>query len=256
VLTYNKKHIHFLKRLKMKANGFTFKQFHVEQNGAAMKVTTDACVFGSWIDGPPTGRVLDAGTGTGLLALMLAQRFQQLEITGVELEEAAYRDAALNFSKSPFTSRLRAVYADVLTFQDGESFDAIVCNPPFFLNALPAESKPRNMARHASDTFSVDGFLDAVARLLRMNGELFLILPPAEASVWMEKAAVRNVFPISVCQLSHNQDRKPHRWMIAMRRQDTDTKPACAEGNLRLFENGTYSKEIQALLRPFYLYLD
>ncbi len=240
----------------MKVNGFTFKQFHVEQNGAAMKVTTDSCVFGSWIDVPPTGRVLDAGTGTGLLALMMAQRFQQLEITGVELEEAAYRDAALNFAKSPFAGRLRAVLADVLTFDDGQPYDTIVCNPPFFLNALPAKNKPRNMARHASDTFSVDGFLDAVARLLRMNGELFLILPPAEASVWMEKAAVRNVFPISICRLSHNQDRTPHRWMIAMRRQDINTKPACTESNLRLFENGTYSKEIQALLRPFYLYLD
>lgn len=240
----------------MKGNGFTFKQFHVEQKSAAMKVTTDACVFGSWIDSPPTGRVLDAGTGTGLLALMLAQRFPQLEIAGVELEEGAYRDAVLNFSKSPFTSRLRAVYADVLTFQDGEPFDAIVCNPPFFLNDLPAESKPRNMARHVSDSFSVDGFLDAVARLLRMNGELFLILPSAEAKVWIKKAAVRNVFPISICQLSHDQNREPHRWMLTLRRLHTNTKPACTESEICLFENGAYSKEIRDLLSPFYLYMD
>lgn len=240
----------------MKSNGFTFKQFHVQQKGAAMKVTTDACVFGSWIDVQPTGRVLDAGTGTGLLALMLAQRFPQLEITGVELEEAAYRDALINFNNSPFTSRLRAVFADVLTYQDVDLFDAIVCNPPFFLNALPAENKRRNMARHASDTFSVDAFWDAVDRLLRINGKLFLILPPAEAKIWLEKAAVSNVCPISVCKLSHDRNRSPHRWMIAMRRLDTCSKQACMVSEICLYENGTYSKEMRKLLSPFYLYLD
>lgn len=239
----------------MKGNGFTFKQFHVQQNGAAMKVTTDACVFGSWIDGPVTGRVLDAGTGTGLLALMLAQRFPQLEITGVELEDDAYRDAAINFNNAPFTSRLHAIHGDVLTFYDERPYDAIVCNPPFFLNALPSESKPRNMARHTSDTFSVDGFLDVVARLLRNNGELFLILPPAEAVVWMKKAAARNILPISVCRLRHDQYRLPHRWMLALRLHEMNSKPACTESEICLFDNGMYSIEIQALLSPFYLYL-
>jgi tRNA1Val (adenine37-N6)-methyltransferase len=240
----------------MKGDGFTCKQFHVQQTGAAMKVTTDACVFGGWIEAPLFGHVLDAGTGTGLLALMLAQRFPHLEVTGVELEDAAYQDAAVNFRNAPFANRLHAVNADVLTFEAATPFDAVVCNPPFFLNALPAESKPRNMARHASETFSVDGFLDAVTRFLRINGKLFLILPPKEAEVWMQKAVVRNILPISVCRLRHDQNRAPHRWLIAMRRQETSAKSPYAECELCLFENGKYSKQAQALLRPFYLYMD
>lgn len=236
-------------------NGFTFKQFHVQQHGAAMKVTTDACVFGSWINGPEKGRVLDAGTGTGLLALMLAQRFPQLELVGVELDEAACRDAAVNFRNAPFAGRLRAVHADVLTFQDDEHFDAIVCNPPFFLNSLPAKSKYKNIARHVSDAFSVERFLDAVLRLLPINGELFLILPLAEAELWKLEAANRDIHPTAICQLRHDYSRLPHRQMIALRRCDAHFQPACLQSELCLYENGAYSRQIQPLLSPFYLHL-
>jgi len=249
-------HINCLRYLTMPGKGFTFKQFHVQQEEAAMKVTTDACVFGAWIPGPLTGRLLDAGTGTGLLALMLAQRFVELEITGVELDEPAFHDASLNFRQAPFAKRLRAVNADLLSYVDEVLFDTIVCNPPFFLNAFPTESKPRNMARHASDTFSVDGFLDAVTRLLRLEGALFMILPPVEAEVWMAKAALRHIFPLSICHLRHDPTRKPHRWLIAMRRQKTNRISSYAESELCLFENGNYSEQVRTMLSPFYLYLD
>ena len=240
----------------MKTNGFTFKRFHVRQDGAAMKVTTDACVFGAWIKGPAMGRVLDAGTGTGLLALMLAQRFDQLEITGVELEESAFRDAVFNFSQSPFANRLRAVHSDIGCYVHECSFDAVVCNPPFFLNSLPSGDKPRKMARHVSDVFSVDGFLDAVTRLLRMDGKLFLMLPPVEAKVWLGKAAERRIYPVSICCLRHDRMRRPHRLLIEMNRQQDDSIPPCVESELHIIENGSYSEQMRGMLSPFYLHLD
>lgn len=240
----------------MQGKGFTFRQFHVRQDGAAMKVTTDACVFGAWIPGPLHGRLLDAGTGTGLLALMLAQRFPELQIAGVELDDAAWRDASHNFSHSPFADRLDAVKSDVLQYPDEFLFNAIVCNPPFFHNALPSTNPTRNMARHLSDVFTVDGFLDAVNRLLRPDGSLFLLLPPAEGAAWLEKAAERSIFPYSICRLQHDEMRKPHRWMLALRRQIPHGTSACVESHLLVYEKGQYSEQVRALLSPFYLHLD
>jgi tRNA1Val (adenine37-N6)-methyltransferase len=240
----------------MKVKGFTFRQFHVRQNGAAMKVTTDACVFAAWIPGPIKGNILDAGTGTGLLALMLAQRFPELRITGIELDEAAFEDARHNFIHSPFADRLHAIHADVLAYSNPVPFDAIVCNPPFFVNALPAQNITRNLARHISTAFSVDCFLETVTKLLRDEGSLFLLLPPAEAEHWMEAAAVRKLFPVEICKLKHDPLKAVHRWMISLQRLNETIPPPCAETQLNLTENGEYSAPMRAMLRPFYLYVD
>lgn len=240
----------------MPGKGFTFKQFHVQQDGAAMKVTTDACVFGAWIPGPLEGRILDAGTGTGLLALMLAQRFPEVDITGVELEEEAYHDAEINFRNAPFANRLQVVHADVLAFSDELRFDAIVCNPPFFLHALPAGNRPRNLARHLSADFSVEGFLDAANRLIRSGGRLFLLLPPLEAGLWLEKAAEIGWMPLQICRLQHDATREPHRWMIALQQLGKGAKPICTETLLQIYDQDVYSASIRTLLSPFYLHLD
>lgn len=221
-----------------------------------MKVTTDACVFGAWIPGPLYGPVLDAGTGTGLLSLMLAQRFPEAHFTAVELDQMAFLDAAHNFRNAPFASRLTAVQADVLTYSSPVLFNAIVCNPPFFLNALPSQRENRKLARHVSGSFSIKGFLSAVERLLHPNGSLFLLLPPAEAKVWLKEAAAYSLAPIAICCLQHDVSREPHRWMLALQHQSVEKRHVCNEVNMQIFEKGVYSPTVRTLLSPFYLHLD
>ena len=125
--------------------GFTFKQFHIIDDHTAMKVGTDGVLLGAWAKGGT--RILDIGTGTGLIALMMAQRFSTAQIDAIEIDKGALEDAHLNVSASPFNDRINILnsslqdYASCSENQEGGIYDAIVCNPPYFINSL---KKPYN----------------------------------------------------------------------------------------------------------------
>ena len=155
---------------------FHFKQFAIRQTSAAMKVGTDAMLLGSLCDFPKGGRLLDIGTGTGVLALMLAQRFQPEHITAVEFDAAAQEDAAYNFSQQPFETTIELVRADIREFQTEIRFDGIISNPPFFENSSLSTISERNRARHTHE-LSFEELFAAASRLLSDNGIFWLIFP-------------------------------------------------------------------------------
>ena len=132
------------------ANGyFQFKQFTVRQQHCAMKVGTDGTLLGAWAKasaGPC--RVLDVGTGTGLIALMMAQRYPEALAVAIDIDEKAVFQAQENVTASPFADRIQVLEADVQTFADSEKFDSIVCNPPFFEDSLVCPDPQRTEARH------------------------------------------------------------------------------------------------------------
>lgn len=120
--------------------GFTFKQFHIVDNHTAMKVGTDGVLLGAWAQGGK--KILDIGTGTGLIALMMAQRFPLADIDAIEIDKGAFEDAQLNVSQSPFNDRINIINCCLQDYQlchetctEGV-YDAIVCNPPYFINSL------------------------------------------------------------------------------------------------------------------------
>ncbi len=156
---------------------FRFKQFTVQQAGSAMKVCTDACIQGAFTAGfvKNAPRVLDIGTGTGLLSLMLAQQ-SPAAIDALELDEAAFRQAAANFEASPWQSRLRAIHADVRDFQPGTPYAFIVTNPPFYENDLKSPDSRRNTAMHTT-TLDYETLLTAIRRLLAPDGRFSVLLP-------------------------------------------------------------------------------
>ena len=119
----------------MSNNYFKFKQFTIRQENCAMKVGTDGCLLGGWFDCSRSKRILDAGCGSGLIAIMAAQRCNA-EITGVEIDADAAAQAAENAAASPWGSRINILNADVLQFAPTAPFDSIVCNPPYFANSL------------------------------------------------------------------------------------------------------------------------
>lgn len=151
---------------------FSFRQFTIRQHACAMKVGTDGTLLGAWAHGGK--RILDVGTGTGLIALMMAQRFADAHVVGIDIDTDAVGQAQYNVEHSPFADRVDIVQADVDGWQG--TYDAIVCNPPFFENALVSPDAQRTMARH-TDTLPYGVLMAAARRLLSDEGELSLIIP-------------------------------------------------------------------------------
>lgn len=129
--------------------GFQFRQFFVGQQHCAMKVGTDGVLLGAWAKGGT--HILDIGTGTGVVALMMAQRFSSANIDAIEIDREAAGQAADNVRCSPFADRVTVTHAALQDFRPSKSYDSIVCNPPYFLNSLKAPEASRAMARHAGE---------------------------------------------------------------------------------------------------------
>lgn len=161
----------------MSNNFFRFKQFTVYQDICAMKVGTDGTLLGAWAAGGE--RILDIGTGTGLIALMMAQRFPNAIITAIDIDEKACQQAEANFTDSPFAMRISTICASLQDYEKSckeETYDAIVCNPPFFVNSLLCPDDQRATARHASK-LKYQELFHGVQRLLTDKGIFSAIIP-------------------------------------------------------------------------------
>jgi len=142
-----------------------------------MKVGTDGTLLGAWAEMERNdGKVLDIGTGTGLIALMMAQRYPEAKVTAIDIDEMAVSQAVENVQGSSFADRIEVFQADVNTFEPTEMFDSIVCNPPFFNNALICPDNQRTQARHTL-SLSYQQLMAAAWRLLRDEGVFSLIIP-------------------------------------------------------------------------------
>lgn len=157
---------------------FQFKQFTVYQGLCAMKVGTDGVLLGSWCQVSGKQRVLDIGTGTGLIALMIAQRNSEAVIDAIELDQDAFRQAEENFRESPWSHRLTPIFGSFTDYETGGSpkYDLLVSNPPYFENSLKADCAKRSQARH-TDTLPFEALLDKASDLLSDGGVLALVYP-------------------------------------------------------------------------------
>ncbi len=155
---------------------FKFKQFEVLQEQSAMKVGTDGVLLGAWAPISQARNILDIGTGTGLIALMCAQRQPKVQITALEIEKKAAQEAQYNFEQSPWPNRLHLYHTDFVTFSHQEKFDVIISNPPFFDETIWSPKTPRNMARHTQN-LNLAVLIKKSRRLLSTTGEINLILP-------------------------------------------------------------------------------
>jgi len=232
---------------------FRFKQFTVLQDHAAMRVSTDACLFGAWIPLAQEREVLDIGTGTGLLSLMLAQRFPAIQISAIELEPGASRDAGRNFQAAPWANRLQLFEGDVRHWIPNRCFDAVVCNPPFFVQDLPNPDPARKLARHGNGGLSLDALLAATDRLLH-RGRGQRGAPPVVRMQQLEKSAALFRFrPLRYCKVQHNADKPPHLIFAAFARGVTE---APQEECIILRSGNDYSTQARELFAPFYLFSD
>ena len=197
---------------------FQFKQFTVQQSLCAMKVGTDGTLLGAWAKGGE--RVLDIGTGTGLVALMMAQRFAKARVHAIDLERDAYGQAVLNVAESPFADRISVACCSLQDFSGmtpAGAFDAIVSNPPYFQNALKAPDAARQLARH-TDSLPYADLMRCSYRLLSQVGE-FSVIIPSECRKDLElEAAVSGFMPARVCAVRTKPARPPRRYLLAFRK--------------------------------------
>lgn len=228
---------------------FRFKQFTIRQDRTAMKVCTDACVLGAYAD-VMSERILDIGTGTGLLALMAAQRNPSATIDAVDVDEAAFDQATENVANSPFTHRVQVRHGRIQDFTTTLPYDRILTNPPFYTNHLRSPDAAVNRALH-TDELPFAELVEAVARLLNPTGQWWVLLPPYETANLIKLAVAMGLTPFWQVHLRHN-DRKPVFRMITGFKFDGQ---AANSDTLAIYEPGskTYTPAFRALLGDFYL---
>lgn len=167
---------------------FRFKQFEVDQKGCAMKINTDGVLLGAMATAETPIRVLDIGTGTGVIALMIAQRFPGAQVTAIEIDREAAATARKNFRVSPFAQYITCAGVALEDFDVPAKYDLIVSNPPYFLQSLTNMDARKRIARH-TDMFFFDQLLAKSATWLDHHGSLQLVLPPPLAERVKQKAA-------------------------------------------------------------------
>ncbi|ASS48388.1 MAG: hypothetical protein A3D31_08510 [Candidatus Fluviicola riflensis] len=229
-------------------SSFQFKEFAIRQSNSAMKVGTDAMVLGSICTFPKSPKnLLDIGTGTGVLSLMLAQRFKPNTITAVEIDQSASNDALYNFSQSPFSSKLTLVNEDIRFLNTTESFEAIISNPPFFENSSKSDSGQRNLARH-TDYLSYLALLQIAASLLTSDGLLWIIVPFESFSLLCNLGKKNGLFVFHSVTINGKPD-KPIRMVIAF----SKTASASTTAELTIRDNsGNYTESYIDLTRSFH----
>ena len=202
----------------MGKNSFQFKQFMVNQEHCAMKVGTDGTLLGAWANAPVgAARILDIGTGTGLIALMMAQRFPEAQIVGIDIDPEAIVQARENVAASPFAARIMINRKDATKFEDKEGFDAIVSNPPYFVDSLTCPAEQRTMARHAV-TLNYKTLMHAANNLLKNDGIISIVIPTENIEDINSVAALEGLFVSRICKIKTTPSKLPKRQLIEIRK--------------------------------------
>ncbi|MDR9830780.1 methyltransferase [Vibrio sp. FNV 38] len=234
-----------------KTKNFKFKQFVIEGGYAGMAVSTDGVLLGAWSRSSGRGQLLDIGTGTGLLALMCAQRFPQLEIIALDIDELAYQAAQRNVINSPWSERISVIHHPLSTFSHLASsrlFDSIVCNPPYFNSGESAQDAHRATARHTHQLSHYDLVQD-IQRLLSQSGKASLILPLAEGEHFITFVQQHQLFITRRCDVRPTSNKPVSRLLIEL----SKTEQACECSELTIMHNAQYTAAFIALTHEFYL---
>ena len=225
---------------------FTFKKFTIHQDRCAMKVGTDGVLIGAWAKGGQ--RILDIGTGTGVVALMMAQRFPQALIKALELDVAAAQQAQENAAASPFAARIEVIQGALQQYS-APPFDAIVSNPPFFTHAVAAKGAARAMARQ-TDTLPFRDLCQYGRRLLADGGVMSMIIPADRCGEMEAEAAVAGMFLQRRIWVRTSANKAPKRCLLAL---GTHSVKDFEQTTCTLMQDGLATPWYQGLVADFYL---
>ena len=242
-------------------NDFRFKQFGISQDRCAMKVGTDGVLLGAWAGGG--SRILDVGTGTGLIALMMAQRFPDAQVVGIDIDRDACSQARDNVAQSPFALRISIVECSLqeylISFGCGyldkkvteeDFFDAIVSNPPFFVNCIKNPDTKRAMARH-TDTLSFHDLWQGVKRLLSAAGIFSVVLPAEVKDDFVAEGCMSGFYLIRECAVKTVVHKAPKRYLLSFSRVRKNGLETALE--VMVDEQGSRSEWYRKITDEFYL---
>lgn len=241
----------------MPSSLFRFKQFHIRQDACAMKVSTDAILLGAWADASESFHALDIGTGTGVLALMLAQRFAGLSIEAIEIDGEAYKQARENLEASPWKNRLWIFHKALQAWTPARSFDFIICNPPYFEGGPESRQATQKQARHQSG-LSFGEILHFSNKHLNKNGKLSLVIPADGLDRILKEALSSELFPVRKTTVSYTPDKAAARILLEFKKGDKAEMEDLAADSLVVQEGraNQYSAEFVRLTREFYEFMD
>lgn len=237
---------------------FHFKQFTVQQQNCAMKVCTDACLFGAWVGAAINNEqliinnALDIGTGTGLLSLMLAQKTNAV-IDAVEIDELAATQAQLNFQDSQWIERLNIYNSPIQDFNASASqqYDLIISNPPFFENDLKSSNNKRNLALH-DDALMLDELIIIAKKLLKQPGIFAVLLPYQRMEYFMKLAVNEGLYILKQALVKQTQVHDYFRCMLLLKPHTCEliTEEIIIQNEMR-----KYTAAFISLLKDYYLNL-
>ena len=232
-----------------KNNFFQFKQFKVFQEKAAMKVGIDGVLLGAWANINGAARVLDVGTGTGLLALMAAQRSTAI-VDAVELEEEAASEALLNFENSAWQSRIKLFLCAFQNYETNEKYDHVISNPPYFNNSLQSPDSARSLARH-SDSLSIKELIEKSKVMLSEVGKISLILPSESEHTLRGLADELGMFISRFCLVYPDELKKGNRILVELSLIPEEEK--LSKIYIREKNSSSFTHQYKELTRDFYL---
>lgn len=233
----------------MEHKPFVMKQFSVRHRLSAMKVGVDAVLLGAWCELPPSGNVLDAGCGCGIISLMIAQRQPGVAVTAIDIDPLAIIEARQNFAESPWSGRIYGQRYNFIRMTG--KFDAIVSNPPFFDDGVSTFSTRREVARHAGE-FSPRSLLHYGSFMLNDGGTISMICPPDRLPDLLEEADISGLHLKKYCEVFGNPDARSSRLMLTF--TNTAAIRPTPEKLTIEFSRGKFTPEYQELTRNFYLH--
>ncbi|MDD2560159.1 MAG: methyltransferase [Bacteroidales bacterium] len=245
----------------MSSSSFRFKQFEVFHDRCAMKVGMDGVLLGAWakpfleLNEAAGLRILDVGSGSGLIALMLAQRFPSSSVFGIEKDIKAALQAQENVARSPWSERIEIIQGSFPEsindnfLPEEQQFDLIVSNPPYYRNALKGSIYARNLARHG-DKLSFEQLTMSAAGLLGEQGTFALIVPAEAAELMEELCWGQRLYLTTICQIEHRRGKEPKRCLMSFTKSRADI---CRQVLQIEDSKGEYTPEFKALTSEFYL---
>lgn len=239
----------------MPQNIFRFRQFAIRQEKTPARIGTDGILLGAWAEVEEAKRILDIGTGTGLIALMAAQRNADALVHAVELESASASEAELNFAESPFGDRLQVFQQDLRQFSppDGLPYDVVLSNPPFFRSAVRPLTESRANWRHQMGMGTEDIFVFC-RQWLASAGHLCLVLPVEEGELAIAEGESYGFHCTQKVLVQPSQNKPINRFLLQFSRMECD----CQTSQITIQTGGAneYSAEYVALTRGFYPWME
>jgi tRNA1Val (adenine37-N6)-methyltransferase len=231
---------------------FQFKQFSVDQAGCAMKINTDGVLLGAIADAYNPAAILDIGTGTGVIALMLAQRFTEAKIDAIEIDTDAAKTAEKNFKASSFTERLAIYHLSFENYFDqlpGKKYDLIVSNPPFYINSLKSPGIKKTLAKHTNVDF-FERLLKSIAAHLTSAGCCWLVLPVILTEIVISLAEANKVYVQKLINVYSYPHSEAHRVILCF----GFTEISSEISKLTIYKAvGVYSEEYKKLLQSYFI---